>query len=60
MKIYVGFKKEVKPEVFESDGEPGKEIQSKYDMIYGPFKSRQDAEKYVKAMGELACGDADV
>jgi hypothetical protein len=37
--------------------EPSKETRPQYDIIYGPFKSKEDAERYVKAMGELACGD---
>lgn len=58
LKNYVGLKEKAKPEIFESDIEPGKETYPQYDMIYGPFKSRQEAEKYVNAMDELACGDA--
>ena len=58
MKNYVGLKEKAKPEIFESNIEPSKETHPLYDLIYGPFKSRQEAEKYVNAMGELACGDA--
>ena len=57
MKIYVGLKEKTKPAIFESETEPNKEAHPQYDIIYGPFKSKEDAEKYVNAMGELACGD---
>jgi len=53
---YVGLK-EKSPEIFESEIEPTKETHSKYDIIYGPYKTIKDAEKYVNAMGNLACGD---
>ena len=55
--MYVGLKEKAKPEIFESNTEPTKETCPQCDIIYGPFKSRQEAEKYVNAMGELACGD---
>jgi hypothetical protein len=58
MGIYVGLKENAKPTIFESETEPTKEIQPQYDIIYGPFKTREDAERYVNAMGGLACGDA--
>jgi hypothetical protein len=58
LKIYVGLKEEAKPAIFEAEKESSKETYPQYDVIYGPFKSREDAEGYVKAMGELACGDA--
>jgi hypothetical protein len=57
LKTYVGLKEEAKPAIFESETEPSKETHPQYDIIYGPFKSREDAERYVDAMGELACGD---
>jgi len=53
---YVGLK-EKSPEIFESEIEPTKETHSKYDIIYGPYKTIKDAEKYVNAMGNLVCGD---
>ena len=43
MKLYVGLKEKVKPTIFESEIEPGKETNSQYDIIYGPFKNREDA-----------------
>ena len=57
MGIYVGLKEKAKPEIFESEIEPTKETHSKYDIIYGPYKTIKDAEKYVNAMGNLVCGD---
>ena len=54
---YIGLKEKEKPEIFESDTEPTKETHPKYDIIYGPFKTIEDAENYVNAMGNLACGD---
>lgn len=56
MGIYVGLKEKSKPEIFETDTEPT-ETHPKYDIIYGPFKTIKDAESYVNAMGNLACGD---
>ena len=57
MKIYVGLKEKTKPAIFEAEAEPSKETHPQFDIIYGPFKSKEDAEKYLNAMGELACGD---
>ena len=57
MGIYVGLKENVKPQIFESETEPTKETHPQYDVTYGPFKSMEAAQKYVNAMGELACGD---
>jgi hypothetical protein len=58
LKAYVGIKENAKPVVLELDSEPTKETRAQYNVLYGPFKSREDAEKYVKEMGELACGDS--
>ncbi len=56
--IYVGLKENAKPEIFKSDDEPTKETQPKYNMIYGPFKNKEEAEKYVNAMDRgVACGE---
>jgi len=58
MKLYVGLKENAKPVIFESEKEPDKDKHPQYDIIYGPFKSREDAEKYVKAMDcGVACGE---
>ncbi len=58
MGIYVGLKENVKPEIFESDTAPTKETHPKYDIIYGPFKNKEEAEKYVSAMDRgVACGE---
>jgi hypothetical protein len=55
--IYVGFKANEKPEVFESDIKPSKETYPQYDFVHGPFESVDKAQKYVSAFGSLACGD---
>ena len=55
MKLYVGLKEKAQPTIFECEKEPSKETHPQYDIIYGPFKRREDAEKYVKAM---ECGVA--
>ena len=56
MKLYIGLKERANPSIFESEREPSKEMHSQYDIVYGPFKSREDAEKYVTAMGRgVAC-----
>ena len=47
----------MKPEIFESEKTPTRETHPNYDIIYGPFKTRKDAENYVNAMGNLACGE---
>lgn len=57
MGTYVGLKEKVKPEIFESEKEPTEETHPKYDIIYGPFKTIEDAENYVNVMGGLACGE---
>lgn len=57
MKTYVGLKEKAEPIIFESETEPSKKTHPQYDIIYGPFKLREGAERYVDAMGELACGD---
>jgi hypothetical protein len=58
MGTYIGLKENTKPAIFESEKEPTKETRPQYDIIYGPFKTREDAERYVNAMGGLACGDS--
>ncbi len=57
LKIYIGFKANKKPEIFESETKPVKETHSQYDFIYGPFESVEKAQKYLIATGGLACGD---
>jgi hypothetical protein len=58
MKIYVGLKEKVKPTIFESEKDPSVETNPQYDIIFGPFKSREDAEKYVAAMDQgVACSE---
>lgn len=55
--IYIGFKENKKPELIDSDTAPTKETHPQYDFIYGPFKTKEGASKYVKAMTGLACGE---
>lgn len=55
--IYVGMKENAKPEILESENPPTKETHPQYDFTYGPFKTIEEAQKYIKAMGELACGE---
>jgi hypothetical protein len=58
LKLYVGLKEKTKPAIFESEKEPCKETHTQYDIILGPFKSREDAEKYVAAMDQgVACSE---
>ena len=58
MKLYVGLKEKAEPAIFESEKEPNKETPPQYDIIYGPFKSKEDTEKYVTAMGRgVACSE---
>ncbi len=58
MKLYIGLKEKTQPSIFESEKEPGKETHPQYDVIYGPFKNRQDAENYVAAMNRgVACSE---
>jgi hypothetical protein len=55
--IYIGFKENKRPELLESDTVPTRENHPQYDFIYGPFKTKEDASKYVKAMTGLACSE---
>ena len=55
--IYLGFKANKRPELIESDANPTKETHPQYDFFYGPFKTREEASAYVKAMTGLACGE---
>jgi hypothetical protein len=58
LKIYIGLKEESKPAIFDSEKEPSKETHPKFDVIYGPFKNKEDAEQYVNALGRgVACGE---
>ena len=54
--IYIGIKEKAKPEIIESEKAPTKESHPQFDFAYGPFKTLEEAQKYLKAMGELACG----
>jgi len=55
--IYVGFKENKKPAIFESETKPTKETHPQYDFTYGPFKSTEEAQTYISAMNGLACSD---
>jgi len=57
LRIYIGMNEKCKPEILESETTPTKETHPQYDFTYGPFKTREDAQNYIKAMGELACGE---
>jgi hypothetical protein len=57
LKIYIGFKKNQNPKIFMSKTKPSKESHPEFDFIYGPFDSREKAQKYIRATGGLACGD---
>lgn len=58
MKIYVGLKEKAASEIFESDIEPNRQTHPQYDIIFGPFKNRDDAEKYIAAMNQgVACSE---
>ena len=58
MKLYVGLKEKAQPTIFEAEKEPSKETQPQFDIIFGPFKKREDAEKYVAAIDRgVACGE---
>jgi hypothetical protein len=58
MKIYVGLKEKAKPEIFESEQEANTPSHPKYDIVYGPFKSEEDAQRYLSAMGQgVACSE---
>jgi hypothetical protein len=58
VKIYVGLKEEAKPAIFDSEKEPSKETHPQFDVIYGPFKNKENAERYVNAMGRgVACSE---
>ena len=57
MNVYIGFQKNKNPEILESETKPTKETHPQYDFIYGPFKSTTEAQQYIRATGDLACGD---
>ena len=58
MEIFVGLKEKATPVIFESEKEHSKETHPQYDIIFGTFKSKEDAEKYVAAMNQgVACGE---
>ncbi|MCW4044400.1 MAG: hypothetical protein NWE94_02640 [Candidatus Bathyarchaeota archaeon] len=50
-------KEKAKPEIFESETAPTTESHPQYDHFYGPFKTFEDEQQYVNAMGGLTCGN---
>jgi hypothetical protein len=58
MRIYVGVKERTKPEIFEAETTPAQESYPQYDFTVGPFKTFEDAKRYVGAMGQgVACSE---
>ena len=58
MKTYLGLKENSQPTIFEDENEPSKATHPQYDVIYGPFKNRDDAANYVKALNRgVACSE---
>ena len=58
MDIYVGMKEHAKPKIFESEIAPTKETSPEYDFTYGPFKTVEDAQRYLNAMDRgVACSE---
>ncbi|MCW4003869.1 MAG: hypothetical protein NWE95_08165 [Candidatus Bathyarchaeota archaeon] len=57
MKVYIGMKEKTAPEIFEAENQPTKQTHPKYDFVYGPFRTFDDAKRYIDAMGGLACGE---
>ncbi len=58
MGIYVGVKEKTRPEIFESKKTPTKESHPQYDFTVGPFKTDEDAKRYVEATGQgVACSE---
>jgi hypothetical protein len=56
-KIFVGFKDNKKPEIVKAETKPTKTSHPQYDFSHGPFKSVEEAQKYICSMKGLACGD---
>ena len=57
VRVFLGFTANKKPEILEYETKPTKETHPQYDFIYGPFESTKKAQKYIQAMGGVACGD---
>ncbi len=57
MKPYVGMNEKEKWIIFEADN-PTKMTHPQFNVIFGPFKTREDAERYLKAMDQgVACSE---
>lgn len=51
-------KEKAKAEIFEFEMAPTKETHPQYDFMVGPFKTFEDANKYVNAMNRgVACSE---
>lgn len=51
-------KEKLKPEIFESKTTPIKESHPQHDFTVGPFKTVEDAKRYIGAMGQgVACSE---
>ena len=57
MNVYIGFKEKKNPRIFTSKNKPTQITNPEYDFIHGPFDTKESAQKYITAMGGLACGD---
>jgi hypothetical protein len=57
MAIFVGFKENKKPEIFEWHETPSKESHPQYDFSHGSFKTIEEAQAYVQSMCDLVCTD---
>ena len=57
LKVYIGFKEKKIPRIFTSKTKPTQITHPEYDFIHGPFGTKEIAQKYITAMGGLACGD---
>jgi hypothetical protein len=57
MQIFLGFKEGKRPEIVQCEKQPSKKSHPQFEFFYGPFKSVDEASKYVKAMTGLACGE---
>ena len=57
LKFYIGFKEKKTPRIFTSKTKPTQITHPEYNFIHGPFETKENAKKYINAMGGLACGD---
>ena len=58
MLIFVGTKEKCEPEIFENEKTASTSSHPQFNMVFGPFRSRKDAENYVQAMERgVACSE---